>query len=82
MKPAKKRRMGSTGRWLRFWGVAAAYGVTFLLLRRAYPGIVTSPWFVVAAMIFLEFQTPENTLTGSISGRHERHLTEVAGRSA
>ena len=51
MKPAKKRRMGSTGRWLRFWGVAAAYGVTFLLLRRADPGIATSPWFVVAAMI-------------------------------
>ena len=51
MKPAKKRRMGSTGRWMRFWGVAAAYGVTFLLLRRADPGIATSPWFVVAAMI-------------------------------
>ncbi len=43
--------MGSTGQWLRFWGVAAAYGVTFWLLLRADPGIVTSPWFVVAAMV-------------------------------
>lgn len=43
--------MGSTGKWLRFWGVAAAYAVSFLLLRRAAPRIVESPWFVVLAMV-------------------------------
>ncbi len=43
--------MGSRGRWRRLGGVAAGYGVAFLLVRRVDPGIVTSPWFVVAAMI-------------------------------
>ncbi len=43
--------MDRPGGWIRLLIVAAAYGVAFLLIRRAMPFSLESPWFVCIAMI-------------------------------
>lgn len=37
--------------WLRFLAVAIAYGITFFVVRRAFPFSVESAWFVCLAMV-------------------------------
>jgi hypothetical protein len=43
--------MGTVRDRLRFLAVAAAYVAAFVLIRRAVPFSLTSPWFVLVAMI-------------------------------
>lgn len=42
---------GRVGAWTRLVALAAAYGVSIFLYRRAVPDGLTSPWFVLVAMI-------------------------------
>lgn len=48
-----KARMGVSGHWLRFVGVAVGYLVAFVAWQRVMPFSVTSPWFVFVAMVCL-----------------------------
>ena len=43
--------MDRPGGWIRLLIVAAGYGVAFLVIRRAMPFSLESPWFVFVAMI-------------------------------
>ena len=43
--------MSQISHWIRFIGLAAAYGAAFVLFRRAAPFSLESPWFVFVAMV-------------------------------